>query len=52
MDAKAIAMPKRTLREIKEIGEQFVQFLKDSGRQAVSGKEQLKAIYNQEFRRR
>ncbi|KAJ7331778.1 hypothetical protein JRQ81_013958 [Phrynocephalus forsythii] len=45
-------MPKRSFWKTKEIGEQFIQFLKDSGRQAVSGKQQLKTIYNQEFRYR
>ncbi|XP_042321796.1 helicase MOV-10 [Sceloporus undulatus] len=45
-------MPKRTVRETAEIGEHFLQFLKDSGRGDVSHKEQLKAIYNQEFRHR
>ncbi|XP_034979014.1 helicase MOV-10 [Zootoca vivipara] len=45
-------MPKRTVRENKEIGEKFVQFLKDSRREEVSNKQQLTAIYNQEFRYR
>uniref|UniRef100_A0A6J0SIU3 RNA helicase n=1 Tax=Pogona vitticeps TaxID=103695 RepID=A0A6J0SIU3_9SAUR len=45
-------MPKRTLKETRAIGEQFVQFLKDSGRQVIKDREQLKTIYNQEFRYR
>ncbi|XP_066479370.1 helicase MOV-10 [Tiliqua scincoides] len=45
-------MPKLSLRQTRELGEQFVQYLKDTGRQAVSSKEELKSIYNQEFRNR
>ncbi|XP_015266550.1 PREDICTED: putative helicase MOV-10, partial [Gekko japonicus] len=45
-------MPKFTFRERREIGEQFIQFLKDSGRQAVSSRVVLRTIYNEEFRNR
>uniref|UniRef100_A0A8C6X6Q3 RNA helicase n=1 Tax=Naja naja TaxID=35670 RepID=A0A8C6X6Q3_NAJNA len=45
-------MPKFTLREIREVGEQFFQFLKDSGNQPLNSKIALKAVYNQEFRNR
>ncbi|CAI5777818.1 Hypothetical predicted protein [Podarcis lilfordi] len=45
-------MPKRTVRENKEIGERFLQSLKESGKEKVSNKKELAAIYNQEFRYR
>ncbi|KAJ6657968.1 hypothetical protein lerEdw1_001758 [Lerista edwardsae] len=45
-------MPKPTFRQTREFGDQFVQYLKDTGRQTVSSREQLKSIYNQEFRNR
>uniref|UniRef100_A0A8C3XKH0 RNA helicase n=2 Tax=Chelydra serpentina TaxID=8475 RepID=A0A8C3XKH0_CHESE len=45
-------MPKFTFRERREFGDQFVQLLKDTGREAVSSREALRTIYNQEFRTR
>ncbi|XP_026530953.1 putative helicase MOV-10 [Notechis scutatus] len=45
-------MPKFTLRQMREIGEQFLQFLQDSGNQTLNSKIALKALYNQEFRNR
>uniref|UniRef100_A0A8D0HA50 RNA helicase n=1 Tax=Sphenodon punctatus TaxID=8508 RepID=A0A8D0HA50_SPHPU len=45
-------MPKKTFKELKTAGERFVQFLKDSAREAISSKEVLKQIYNNEFRNR
>ncbi|XP_062999361.1 helicase MOV-10 [Elgaria multicarinata webbii] len=45
-------MPKLTVEQMKEVGEQFIQFLQNSGRQAVNNKEALKNVYNQEFRYR
>nr|XP_056700824.1 helicase MOV-10 [Euleptes europaea] len=47
-----IMPPKFTFRETREIGEEFIAFLKDSGRRAVSDKEELRAVYNEEFRKR
>uniref|UniRef100_A0A674KB04 RNA helicase n=1 Tax=Terrapene triunguis TaxID=2587831 RepID=A0A674KB04_9SAUR len=45
-------MPKFNFRERREFGDQFVQFLKDTGREAVSSREALRTIYNVEFRTR
>lgn len=46
-------MPNKfTFTETRETGEQFIQFLKDSGRQAVSDREVLRAIYAEEFKNR
>uniref|UniRef100_A0A8C8SHY1 RNA helicase n=1 Tax=Pelusios castaneus TaxID=367368 RepID=A0A8C8SHY1_9SAUR len=45
-------MPNLTFQERRQVGEQFVQFLEDTGKKAVSSKEALRAIYNQEFRTR
>uniref|UniRef100_A0A8C5RGE4 RNA helicase n=1 Tax=Laticauda laticaudata TaxID=8630 RepID=A0A8C5RGE4_LATLA len=45
-------MPKFTLWQMREIGEQFLQFLQDSGNQTLNSKIALKALYNQEFRNR
>ncbi|XP_013921851.1 PREDICTED: putative helicase MOV-10 [Thamnophis sirtalis] len=45
-------MPKITFTEAREIGEQFLQFLAESGNQKLSSKIALKALYNQEFRYR
>ncbi|XP_044287987.1 helicase MOV-10 [Varanus komodoensis] len=41
---------KRTIKQIKEAGEQFVQFLQDTGKEAETNREALANIYNQEFR--
>lgn len=45
-------MPKFTFCERREFGNQFVQLLKDTGREAVSSREALRTIYNAEFRTR
>ncbi|XP_025018774.1 putative helicase MOV-10 isoform X1 [Python bivittatus] len=45
-------MPKVTFKEARAVGEQFLQFLQDSGNQNESNKHALKALYNQEFRNR
>ncbi|XP_063153493.1 helicase MOV-10 [Candoia aspera] len=45
-------MPKVTFKEARDIGEQFLQFLQDSGKLKVSNRHALKAIYNCEFRNR
>ncbi|TFK04256.1 putative helicase MOV-10 [Platysternon megacephalum] len=45
-------MPKFTFQERREFGDQFVQLLKDTGREAVSSREALRTIYNVEFRTR
>ncbi|KAM9147737.1 helicase MOV-10 [Pangshura tecta] len=45
-------MPKFTFCERREFGNQFVQLLKDTGREAVSSREVLRTIYNTEFRTR
>ncbi|XP_034270184.1 helicase MOV-10 [Pantherophis guttatus] len=45
-------MPKLSYRETRDIGEQFLQFLADSGNQNLNSKVALKALYNQEFRYR
>ncbi|KAK9404575.1 putative helicase MOV-10 [Crotalus adamanteus] len=50
--AKRITMPKITFNERREVGEQFVRFLQDSGNQQINSKVALKALYNQEFRNR
>lgn len=45
-------MPRFTFQERRAAGEQFIQFLKDSGRQAVSDREVLRTIYAEEFKKR
>ncbi|XP_062921481.1 putative helicase MOV-10 isoform X1 [Mobula hypostoma] len=43
---------KRSLKEKREVGLQFIRFLQDTGQQQVTDKEQLKNIYNSQFRGR
>ncbi|XP_019369298.1 PREDICTED: putative helicase MOV-10 [Gavialis gangeticus] len=43
-------MPKSTFRERRAAGDQFVQFLKDTGREDQSSREVLRSIYSKEFR--
>ncbi|XP_067414809.1 helicase MOV-10 [Emydura macquarii macquarii] len=43
-------MPGFSFRERQAWGEQFAQFLADTGRAALSSREALRAVYNQEFR--
>ncbi|XP_072134821.1 putative helicase MOV-10 isoform X2 [Mobula birostris] len=43
---------KRSLKEKREVGLQFIRFLQDTGQHQVTDKEQLKNIYNSQFRGR
>uniref|UniRef100_H3BES1 RNA helicase n=1 Tax=Latimeria chalumnae TaxID=7897 RepID=H3BES1_LATCH len=46
-------MPRRhSMSENRKIGEEFVQFLQETGRQRITSREELKTIYNNEFRDR
>ncbi|NXP23788.1 SDE3 helicase, partial [Scytalopus superciliaris] len=45
-------MPRFTVAEARRWGDQFVQFLQDTGREQESQRETLRIIYNQEFRGR
>ncbi|NXL42242.1 SDE3 helicase, partial [Podilymbus podiceps] len=45
-------MPRFSLAEARQRGEQFVQFLRDTGREQESRRDALRGIYNQEFRGR
>lgn len=45
-------MAKFSVAEISVWGNEFVQFLQDTGREQTSLRETLRTIYNQEFRGR
>ncbi|KAM8795940.1 helicase MOV-10 [Eudromia elegans] len=45
-------MPRRSVAEARRCGEQFVQFLRDTGREQESRRDTLRTIYTQEFRAR
>ncbi|XP_027750964.1 helicase MOV-10 isoform X2 [Empidonax traillii] len=45
-------MPRFSMAEARQWGDQFVQFLQDTGRQQECGRENLRSIYNVEFRDR
>ncbi|NWR61096.1 SDE3 helicase, partial [Bucorvus abyssinicus] len=45
-------MPRFTAAETRRFGDQFVQFLQDTGRERESRRDALQSIYNQEFRGR
>ncbi|NXK89922.1 SDE3 helicase, partial [Formicarius rufipectus] len=45
-------MPRFSVAEARRWGDQFVQFLQDTGREQESQRETLRSIYNQEFRGR
>lgn len=50
--AKRITMPQLSFWKTREVGEQFVQFLQDSGNGQMNSRVALKTLYNQEFRYR
>ncbi|CAM9845925.1 unnamed protein product [Bubo scandiacus] len=45
-------MPRFSVGESRQWGDQFVRFLRDTGRQQESRRDTLRSIYNQEFRGR
>ncbi|KAM7082413.1 LOW QUALITY PROTEIN: helicase MOV-10 [Ciconia maguari] len=45
-------MPRFSVAEARRCGDQFVQFLRDTGREQESRRDALRSIYNQEFRGR
>ncbi|KAM6114446.1 LOW QUALITY PROTEIN: helicase MOV-10 [Phoenicopterus ruber ruber] len=45
-------MPRFSVAEARQWGDQFVQFLRDTGREQESQRDTLRSIYNQEFRGR
>ncbi|XP_074706072.1 helicase MOV-10 isoform X3 [Strix aluco] len=45
-------MPRFSVAESRQWGDQFVRFLRDTGRQQESQRDTLRSIYNQEFRGR
>nr|XP_013799018.1 PREDICTED: putative helicase MOV-10 [Apteryx mantelli mantelli] len=45
-------MPRCSVAEARRCGEQFVQFLRDTGREQESQRDTLRSIYTQEFRAR
>ncbi|XP_064354277.1 helicase MOV-10 [Dromaius novaehollandiae] len=45
-------MPRCSVAEARRCGEQFVQFLQDTGREQESQRDALRSIYTQEFRAR
>ncbi|NXJ74313.1 SDE3 helicase, partial [Trogon melanurus] len=45
-------MPRFSVGEARRFGEQFVQFLQETGRERESQRDTLRSIYNQEFRGR
>ncbi|NXF64323.1 SDE3 helicase, partial [Ciccaba nigrolineata] len=45
-------MPRFSVGESRQWGDQFVRFLRDTGRQQESQRDTLRSIYNQEFRGR
>ncbi|NXE74207.1 SDE3 helicase, partial [Cochlearius cochlearius] len=45
-------MPRFSVAEARRWGDQFVQFLRDTGREQESRRDALRSIYNQEFRGR
>ncbi|XP_074781521.1 helicase MOV-10 [Athene noctua] len=45
-------MPRFSVAESRQCGDQFVRFLRDTGRQQESRRDALRSIYNQEFRGR
>ncbi|XP_062451285.1 helicase MOV-10 [Rhea pennata] len=45
-------MPRCSVKEARRCGEQFVQFLRDTGREEESQRDMLRSIYTQEFRAR
>ncbi|NXS62137.1 SDE3 helicase, partial [Brachypteracias leptosomus] len=45
-------MPRLSMMENRRCGDQFVQFLRDTGREQESRRDALQSIYNQEFRGR
>ncbi|XP_042656086.1 helicase MOV-10 [Tyto alba] len=45
-------MPRFSVAETRRWGDQFVQFLRDTGREQESRRDTLRSIYNQEFRGR
>ncbi|NXK07737.1 SDE3 helicase, partial [Herpetotheres cachinnans] len=45
-------MPRFSVAEARRWGDQFVQFLRDTGREQESRRDTLRSIYNQEFRSR
>lgn len=44
------AMPQFSLAQCRRFGDQFVQFLRDTGREQESRRDELRSIYTQEFR--
>lgn len=44
------AMPRVSVVEAKLCGDEFVQFLRDTGREQERRRDTLRSIYNQEFR--
>ncbi|NXW65113.1 SDE3 helicase, partial [Eurystomus gularis] len=45
-------MPRLSMMETRRCGDQFVQYLRDTGREQESRRDVLRSIYNQEFRGR
>ncbi|KAK7884271.1 hypothetical protein WMY93_027394 [Mugilogobius chulae] len=45
-------MVKQTLKELRQIGLDFYEYLKETNRTSITDKERLKEIYNTEFRNR
>ncbi|OXB73648.1 UNVERIFIED_CONTAM: hypothetical protein H355_017070 [Colinus virginianus] len=45
-------MPRFSVAETRRYGDQFVQFLRDTGREQESRRDELRGIYSQEFRAR
>ncbi|KFQ94932.1 Putative helicase MOV-10 [Nipponia nippon] len=45
-------MPRLSVAEARRWGDQFVQFLRDTGREQENQRETLRSIYDQEFRGR